>query len=822
MSLIPIISDDSTSVSDCLLAACCTCALPTPSSSLSSHPSHLGIDDLSHSSPAPKRQRLLSPSPPSSKNAAPAADHHTTTTTTSTSDATMAAPPTAHLSSKDRQIVHPVSPPSSPFRFEAPFHFHSLPAPTTAAWQRRAVRSCCAHIQRHVRHVVHQTPFLRAPSQQRQQPHAKLCRHEIVTGRVVGKGGFSAVSLVQQIRLDPLVSSRLSREENETRHLLATTCVDPATQQPRYVIKHLQERLLSSSSSQPSSQQGGDPATVTSLPTSCPAASPRDDDSDSSAGNVGNNTSAFAAAAIDLILEGEYLRRLDHPNIVRLVGMPALKGSEALRDEGRYDGFFLLLERVDLTLEDAIQAELDDWQDQQRHPWQHPWRSCPRTAPLSAALDAKLEMGIQLASALAHLHSLGIVFRDLKPQNVGIVKGHRRNDHGVQEDRVVLLDFGLCRQLPCFDDVDADEAGEGRSHEETTARSRRPRRASSTIRGVYHMSAVGTRRYLAVEVVNSSRYNELADVYSWSLVMWEYLALARPFPSYDVAQHALHVCQQGERPDVRMLPGEIRHLLGQCWTEDLGARLAMDEVVGLLTAIVRSHYYDRQRVIHNRGIFLIDAAMDEEADEDEGDAREDSGGLPIVDLALDGDFDEDMSISISSLRHARPVVASCTSPSELHLEHHAVSPVSWMVLPDESQQKAHVGTWKYLDSGGSASVTTRSMSSGADANDDDLHLTVNDGPEYRNFLDDSLAFSRDGMLVVTAKKRHRGSHPAAEGSSPPSDGTHLTALSCSSSSHMFEDLTSRDDHHHHNELSMSRVADPRVLSSSPFDADGTW
>jgi serine/threonine protein kinase len=779
-------------------------------------------------------------------NKAAPTDHHDTTRTASdatmtTSPAVAPAPaPAVSPTSNHKRLVHPVSPPSSPFLFETPFNSRALEVPT-AGWQRRAVRSCCAHIQRHVRHVVHQTPFLRAPSQQqRQQPQAKLCRHEIVTGRVVGKGGFSAVSLVQQIRLDPNVSSRLSRQENEARHLLATTCVDPATQQPRYVIKHLQERLLSSSSSPPSSPPSS--ATVASLPTSCPAASPRrdapgDDDSDSSGGNVGD-TSAFAAAATDLILEGEYLRRLDHPNIVRLVGMPALEGSEALRDEGRYDGFFLLLERVDLTLEDAIQAELDDWQDQQQQP--HPWRtpsispssSSPRTAPLSAALDAKLEMGIQLASALAHLHSLGIVFRDLKPQNVGIVRGHRRHDindsinrHGVPEDRVVLLDFGLCRQLPCFDD--ADEAGEGRSHEDTTPRSRRRRRRpSSTIRGVYHMSAVGTRRYLAVEVVNSSRYNELADVYSWSLVMWEYLALARPFPNYDVAQHALHVCQQGERPDVRALPGEVRHLLGQCWTEDLGARLAMDEVVGLLTAIVRSHYYDRQRVIHNRGIFLIDAAMDEAEDEGDGDAREDAGGLPSTDLALDGDFDEDMSLSISLLRQARPVVASCTSPSGLDVKHHAVSPLSWMLLPDESQQKAHVGTWKKL---GSASVTTRSMSSGDDS-DDDLHLTGGPDASSRNFLDDSLAFSRDGMLVVTAKKRHRGSHPAAEGSSPPSDGTHLTALSCSttssSASGMFggadDFMTSHDHHDHHHELSMSLVADPRVLSSSPFDAEGTW
>jgi serine/threonine protein kinase len=701
-------------------------------------------------------------------------------------------------------------------------------------------------MERHVRHVIRQTPFLQSPPpppQQHASP-ARLCRHEIVTGRVVGTGGFSVVSTVASIVLDPAVSAMLSSEENAARRLLAQSCVDPVTNRPRFVVKHLQEKLLwSAASSSSSQQQGSDPAATATAATTTASvpnqAALHDDDGN----NDSNPTSAFAAAAIDLILECEYLRRLHHPNIVRLFGMPVGEGSEAFRQqEGRHDGFFLLLERVDTTLEDAIQAERAEVRVH------HQQRQRQRQRQLhhaSEALDAKLGRGIQLAAALAHLHSLGIVFRDLKPQNVGLVRGgwgyHSSSSSSSNDnDRVVLLDFGLCRQLPGYDDNSSnksstDEAGECNDNRQDGTTHRRPLSSTPTttmIRGVYHMSAVGTRRYLAVEVVNSSTYNELADVYSWSLVLWEYLALSRPFPHYDVRQHALHVCQQGERPDTGMLPHEVRQLLRQCWTEDWRARLSMEEVVALLTAIVRSHYYDRQRLLHNRLVSLIDAEM--EGDEEDDDEREDVTCAPI-DLALRRTFDDGMSLSASSLRH--PILASSCVPSERcayeqyqqhqHQQHPAVSPLSWrMLLPsDESQHQAHLGTWTRPDGGVSASsFTTRSMST--DDNDhghEDLRVNDPDALPHRLLDDDSLALARDGMELVMMSAKRRSEPHRAEFSS--SYGTHLSTLSgstssssASSSSHLFG-----DDYPDHlatgeHELSMSLVADPQVLASSPFDS----
>jgi serine/threonine protein kinase len=50
--------------------------------------------------------------------------------------------------------------------------------------------------------------------------------------------------------------------------------------------------------------------------------------------------------------------------------------------------------------------------------------------------------------------------------------------------------------------------------------------------GLFELSIMtGTLRYMAPEVVLGKRYNEGCDVYSFTLLVWEMLALARPYES---------------------------------------------------------------------------------------------------------------------------------------------------------------------------------------------------------------------------------------------------------------------------------------------------
>lgn len=345
-------------------------------------------------------------------------------------------------------------------------------------WKRQLVQRSTAALKDEMERLISESPFLNSHQPRRV---AKFDRSEIVTGRVLGKGGFSAAYEVIGFDLDSFVSKSLSDEERKLRQTYARNAFDPRTKRSRYVIKYLR------------------PETV---------------------------RSAFREAANDLVLEGEYLSRLEHENIISLHGLP-VHGMDAWRD-GLHDGYFLILDRLTETLDHCLHNKISK-------------------AP--SALK-KMEYAFDLASAMEYLHSNGIVFRDLKPSNIGFLN-----------DRVQIFDFGLARELP----------GDGNE--------------------VYEMSGVGTRRYMAPEVIRDRRYNCKVDVYSWSMVVWQLFTHCKPYSLYSPVDHARHVCLGGERPplgkgldihgDLKAsldLSHFVKDLLADCWVESINERCSMSDV----------------------------------------------------------------------------------------------------------------------------------------------------------------------------------------------------------------------------------------------------
>ncbi len=330
-------------------------------------------------------------------------------------------------------------------------------------------------------------------------------RDEIVVGELLGKGAFSEV-----FEIKGFTSSR-RYDPNRT-----------------YAIKHLKNRLMS----QPDN---------------------------------------FRLAASELLCEAHMLASFDHPNIIKIHGW-ATDGIFALAKEGRHDSYFLLLERLDETLDHRI----DEWRNSQSKAspstnmgnersssspsrpslsslWHHftpgsretqPANPLPRGHPLynDEKYLEKTQIAMQMASALQYLHEHGVIYRDMKPNNVGFLNG-----------RVKLFDFGLSRELPSM---------------------------SSNCNEAFEMSGkVGTLRYMATEVAMYQSYNCQADVYSWAMVYYEMLTLIKPFQGWTREMHAKLVCGQAHRPAIPSeLPAEIKMLLQLGWCQSPRHRPTMSQV----------------------------------------------------------------------------------------------------------------------------------------------------------------------------------------------------------------------------------------------------
>jgi serine/threonine protein kinase len=176
--------------------------------------------------------------------------------------------------------------------------------------------------------------------------------------------------------------------------------------------------------------------------------------------------------------ERSTLKRIDHPNVVRVLDLVAEAATV------------------------AIVMELVDGPDLRR------WlRAAPPLAPAAAcALLA------QLAGALDAVHRAGVVHRDLKPENVlleRIEQGERVEPVEPGGLRVRLTDFGIAY----------------------SARDDRRRTG--------HGQVVGTPDYLAPEVATGATAGPPADIYALGIVAYELVAGCRPFTTADATARLL-------------------------------------------------------------------------------------------------------------------------------------------------------------------------------------------------------------------------------------------------------------------------------------------
>jgi serine/threonine protein kinase len=240
------------------------------------------------------------------------------------------------------------------------------------------------------------------------------------------------------------------------------------------------------------------------------------------------NKIAFFKGCVDLAVEAKYLAALEHPNIINL---------GAISVKGPCD--FIILEMLTETLTKRFKT----WMDKDRR--------CKGITGIFAGskkliqdlYHERIEASYDIANAMKYLHSKQIVFRDLKPDNIGFDR----------LDQLKLFDFGLAREL--FED-------------------------ERTKDGLYAMTGMtGSMRYMAPEVALGLPYNVSADVYSWAILMWYILALEPPFGYYTEDMMADRVVQRGSRPAIfDAWPEAISSLMRRGWDATIAERPTFSEI----------------------------------------------------------------------------------------------------------------------------------------------------------------------------------------------------------------------------------------------------
>jgi serine/threonine protein kinase len=352
-------------------------------------------------------------------------------------------------------------------------------------------------------------------------------KSELKLGKFLGRGGFSDVDEIKGIQAGfhrLRRTNSMALDNKESREFIAAHCTRPSGD-ARYAIKKHRRDVLKD-------------------PERC------------------------WEGIVDLVVETRFLINLEHPNIIKLRGIAACDPFS--------EDYFLVLDRLCNTLQTRLKA----WSGQQ----QKSNNLVSRLKDLKGIkrayfLEERLAAAFDLSSAIEYMVSLrfsfkcsrrtirsgfltrfvhiyydpqhssphSIIHRDLKPDNIGFdVRGD-----------IKIFDFGMARELL---------------------------RLAEHSDGTYNFTQMtGTLRYMAPEVALGHPYNASVDAYSFSIILWEILALDRAYKSLTSEDEFKTAFRKGNRPRLQSSFSErCKAILAGGWSPKLQDRLTMSTINGML------------------------------------------------------------------------------------------------------------------------------------------------------------------------------------------------------------------------------------------------